>query len=72
MFQEYYGFARVPFSKTIETDKLFATAGQKELTARLTYLVRVAAAAWSPAKSAPVSRPPSGPLPPGWTPIAIW
>ena len=40
MFQEYYGFARAPFSKTIETDKLFATAGQKELTARLTYLVR--------------------------------
>ena len=40
MFQEYYGFTRAPFSKTIETDKLFATAGQKELTARLTYLVR--------------------------------
>ena len=40
MFQEYYGFARAPFSKTIETDKLFATSGQKELTARLTYLVR--------------------------------
>ena len=40
MFQEYYGFTRAPFSKTIETDKLFATASQKELTARLTYLVR--------------------------------
>ena len=39
VFQAYYGFARAPFSKTIETDKLFATAGQKELTARLTYLV---------------------------------
>jgi type II secretory pathway predicted ATPase ExeA len=36
VFQEYYGFARAPFSKSIETDKLFATAGQKELTARLT------------------------------------
>jgi type II secretory pathway predicted ATPase ExeA len=40
MFQEYYGFTRAPFAKTIETDKLFATVGQKELTARLTYLVR--------------------------------
>ena len=40
MFQEYFGFTRAPFSKTIETDKLFATSGQKELTARLTYLVR--------------------------------
>lgn len=40
MFHEYYGFVRPPFSKTIETDKLFATTGQKELTARLTYLVR--------------------------------
>ena len=40
MFLAYYGFTRAPFSKTIETDKLFATVGQKELTARLTYLVR--------------------------------
>jgi type II secretory pathway predicted ATPase ExeA len=40
VFQDYYGCARAPFSKTIETDKLFATAGQKDLTARLTYLVR--------------------------------
>ena len=40
MFQEFYGFTRSPFSKTIDTDNLFATAGQKELAARLTYLVR--------------------------------
>ena len=40
MFQEFYGFTRVPFSKTIPTADLFPTAGQKELTARLTYLVR--------------------------------
>jgi type II secretory pathway predicted ATPase ExeA len=37
VFQEYYGFTRSPFSKTIETDKLLVTASQKELTARLTY-----------------------------------
>lgn len=40
MFQEYYGFTCLPFSKSIATDALFPTAGQKELTARLTYLVR--------------------------------
>ena len=40
MFQEFYGFTQAPFSKSIATDDLFATAGQKELTARLTYLVR--------------------------------
>ena len=40
MFNEYYGFTRLPFSKTIATSDLFATAGQKELAARLTYLVR--------------------------------
>lgn len=40
MFQEFYGFTQVPFSKTIPTADLFPTAGQKELTARLTYLVR--------------------------------
>ena len=40
MFQEYYGFTRSPFSKTIETDKLFTAAGQKELAARLTHLLR--------------------------------
>lgn len=40
MFQEYYGFTHAPFSKSIATDTLFATRGQKELTARLSYLVR--------------------------------
>ena len=40
MFQEFYGFTRTPFSKTIETDKLFAAAGQRELAARLTHLLR--------------------------------
>jgi len=40
MFQEFYGFTRVPFSRTIATQDLFPTAGQKELNARLAYLVR--------------------------------
>ncbi len=40
MFQQFYGFTRLPFSKSIPTDDLFDTAGQKELAARLTYLVR--------------------------------
>lgn len=40
MFQEFYGFTRAPFSRTIATQDLFPTAGQKELNARLAYLVR--------------------------------
>lgn len=40
MFQEFYGFTRSPFSKTIPTTDLFVTDAQKELAARLTYLVR--------------------------------
>mgnify|MGYP001335229439 CR=1 FL=1 len=40
MFQEFYGFTSLPFSRTIPTKDLFPTAGQKELSARLTYLVR--------------------------------
>jgi type II secretory pathway predicted ATPase ExeA len=40
MFQEYFGFTSPPFSRTIPTKDLFPTAGHKELTARLTYLVR--------------------------------
>jgi len=40
MFQEFYGFTRLPFSRTIATSDLFPTAGQKELSARLAYLVR--------------------------------
>jgi general secretion pathway protein A len=40
MFQEFYGFTRLPFSRTIATQDLFPTVGQKELGARLAYLVR--------------------------------
>jgi len=40
MFQEFYGFTRNPFSKTIPTAELFPTAGQQELSARLSYLLR--------------------------------
>ena len=40
MFQEHYGFTSLPFTKTIPTKDLYPTAGQKELAARLTYLVR--------------------------------
>jgi general secretion pathway protein A len=40
MFQEFYGFTSLPFSRTIPTKDLFPTAGQKELAARLAYLVR--------------------------------
>lgn len=40
MFQQYYGFTQLPFSKSIPTQDLFDTAAQKELAARLTYLVR--------------------------------
>ena len=39
MFQEFYGFTRLPFSHTIATADLFPTASQKELGARLTFLV---------------------------------
>lgn len=40
MFQQFYGFTRTPFSKTIPTADLFPTASQQELCARLTYLLR--------------------------------
>ena len=40
MFQEFYGFTSLPFTKTVPTQDLFQTASQKELAARLTYLVR--------------------------------
>lgn len=40
MFQQYYGFTSLPFTKTIPTPDLFPMAGQKELAARLTYVVR--------------------------------
>src|SRR5512142_1785128 len=40
MIQEFYGFTRLPFSKTIPAAELFDAAGQKELAARLTLLIR--------------------------------
>ncbi len=40
MFQEFYGFATVPFSQGPATSKLFVSSGQEELKARLSYLVR--------------------------------
>lgn len=40
MFQEFYGFTRLPFTRSMATQDLFPTTGQKELNARLTYLVR--------------------------------
>jgi type II secretory pathway predicted ATPase ExeA len=39
MFQKFYGFARIPFSKDIPTQDILATPGQAELAARLSYLV---------------------------------
>lgn len=40
MFQEFYGFASLPFSRGLPTSKLFLASGQEELKARLSYLVR--------------------------------
>jgi general secretion pathway protein A len=40
MFQQFYGFTSMPFSKSIPTEHLFDTSGQKELAARLAFLVR--------------------------------
>src|SRR3970040_2526464 len=40
MFQEFYGFTTTPFSRGLETSKLFIASGQEELKARLTHLVR--------------------------------
>jgi type II secretory pathway predicted ATPase ExeA len=40
MFQAFYGFTSLPFSRTLATKDLFPTAGQQELGARLAYLVR--------------------------------
>jgi general secretion pathway protein A len=40
MFQQFFGFTCSPFSKSIPTADLFGSAGQKELAARLTFLVR--------------------------------
>ncbi len=40
MFQQFYGFSRLPFSKDIAPQDLFQAEGQQELCARLTYLVK--------------------------------
>ena len=40
MFQQFYGFSRLPFSKDISPQDLFQAEGQQELCARLTYLVK--------------------------------
>ena len=40
MFQHFYGFSRLPFSKDILPQDLFQAEGQQELCARLTYLVK--------------------------------
>src|SRR5579884_2464720 len=40
MFQEFYGLSATPFSRGLTTSKLFVAAGQEELKARLSYLVR--------------------------------
>lgn len=40
MFQEFYGFVTMPFSRGLASSKLFVARGQEELKARLAYLVR--------------------------------
>jgi type II secretory pathway predicted ATPase ExeA len=40
MFQTYYGFQRLPFSRDIPPADLFPAEGQTELFARLTYLTK--------------------------------
>ena len=40
MFQEFFGFTQLPFSRAIATSDLFVTTGHKELAARLNFLVR--------------------------------
>jgi type II secretory pathway predicted ATPase ExeA len=40
MFQQYYGFQSLPFSKDIPPHELYQAEGQSELCARLNYLTR--------------------------------
>jgi type II secretory pathway predicted ATPase ExeA len=40
MYQEFYGFTRLPFERDIPPDDLFASQPQQEMAARLTYLLR--------------------------------
>lgn len=40
MFQEFFGFASLPFSRGLPTSKLFIANGQEELKARLSFLTQ--------------------------------
>lgn len=40
MYQEFYGFTRLPFDRDIAPDDLFASQPQQEMAARLTVLLR--------------------------------
>lgn len=40
MYQEFYGFTRLPFDRDIAPDDLFASQPQQEMAARLTFLLR--------------------------------
>jgi type II secretory pathway predicted ATPase ExeA len=40
MYQEFYGFTRLPFDKDIPPNDLFAAPDQQELAGRLTFLLR--------------------------------
>jgi type II secretory pathway predicted ATPase ExeA len=40
MYQEFYGFTRLPFGRDIAPDDLFASQPQQEMAARLTILLR--------------------------------
>ena len=41
MFQEFFGFSSVPFSRGLPTSKLFVASGQEELKARLSHLTQL-------------------------------
>lgn len=40
MYQEFYGFTRLPFERDIAPDHLFVSQPQQEMAARLTFLLR--------------------------------
>lgn len=40
MYQEFYGFTRLPFGRDLAPDDLFASQPQQEMAARLTVLLR--------------------------------
>ena len=37
MFEDYYGFTATPFTRNLPVDRLFTTAQQEEVLARLAY-----------------------------------